>query len=432
MFIEGIVLGHHISGDGIKVDKSKVELISKLSIPSCQKDVRSFLGFIGYYRKFIENFTKLASPLFKLLTKDCEFNWNPDCQLAFETLKENISEAPISRGPNWKTPFHISTYASDTALGAVLGQKDLIPYAIYYTSKNLTPTELNCTVTEKEFLAVVHAINNFRHYITGYETFFHTDNSIIRIQNIKDDTPVEDKFPDEYLFAVTTQTPWFVDIASYLVTRKLPSHFFPKEKRKIIQKSASYSWITNELYKTGPYLMIRRCVREYEMPEILKACHDEPCGGHFADKRTAYKILHLGYYWPSIFRDSKEYVKRCDSCQRLGNAAPSDEMPLQTQILIEPFEKWALDFVGPINPPSKQKKYILVCTDYVTKWVEANALPFANEKSVVNFIFEDIFTRFGVPREIVIYQGSQFTSKMVERLVEDYKIKHRKSTPYNP
>ena len=74
----------------------------------------------------------------------------------------------------------------------------------------------------------------------------------------------------------------------------------------------------------------------------------------------------------------------------------------------------------------------MVCTNYVTKWVEAKALPFANEKSIVNFLFEDIFTSFGVPREIVIDQGSQFTSKMVKGLVEDYKIKHRKSTPYHP
>ena len=107
-------------------------------------------------------------------------------------------------------------------------------------------------------------------------------------------------------------------------------------------------------------------------------------------------------------------------------------MPLQTWVHIEPFEKWALDFVQPINLPSKQKKYILVCTDYVTKWVKAKALPFAKEKFVLNFIFEDIFTFFGVPREIVTDQQSQFTSKMVERLVEDYKIKHRKFTPYYP
>eukprot|EP00253_Pinus_taeda_P028720 PITA_28720 len=276
MFTEGIVLGHHISGDGIKVDRSKVEVISKLPIPNCQRDVRSFLGFTGYYRRIIENFTKIASPLFKLLTKDYEFKWDPDCQATFETLKTRISEAPILRGPYWKLPFHISIDASNKALGAVLGQKDLVPYAIYYTSKNLTPIELNYTVTEKEFLAVVHVINKFRHYITGYETFIHTDHSAIRylmnkpvtngrvtrwllllqefnitvldrpwkqntvadylsrIQNTKEDSPVEDKFPNEYLFAVTTKTPWYADIAIYLVIGKLPPHLFPSERRKII------------------------------------------------------------------------------------------------------------------------------------------------------------------------------------------------------
>jgi len=180
MFTEEIVLGHHISGDGIRVDTPKVEVISKLSIPLCQQDVRSFLGFTGYYRRFIENFTKITSPFFKLLTKDCEFNWNSNCQKAFETLKEKISEAPILRGLNSKVPFHISTDASNTTLGVVLGQKDLNPNATYYTSKNLTPAELIYIVTEKEVLVVVHIINKFRHCITGYETFVHTNHFAIR------------------------------------------------------------------------------------------------------------------------------------------------------------------------------------------------------------------------------------------------------------
>ena len=84
-----------------------------------------------------------------------------------------------------------------------------------------------------------------------------------------------------------------------------------------------------DLYKTGPDLIIRRCVREDEMQDILKAIHDGPCGGHFSDKRTAYKILHLGYYWPTLFRDAMKYVRSCDSCQRMSKPIKRDEMSLQ-------------------------------------------------------------------------------------------------------
>jgi hypothetical protein len=90
----------------------------------------------------------------------------------------------------------------------------------------------------------------------------------------------------------------------------------------------------------------------------------------------------------------------------MGRPVQADEIPLQPQVLIDPFEKWALDFVGPISPTSRKKRYILVCIDYVTKWVEEKSLYQASEKSVVDFLFEDIFTCFGVPREIVTDQGA--------------------------
>ena len=121
---EGIVLGHHVSSIGIKVDPTKIEVISKLPPPQTQKDVRSFLRHAGYYRRFIENFTKIATPMFKLLTKDAHFVWDSQCQIDFEILKEKLSTTPMLQGPNWSLPFHISTNAPDTALGAVLGQKE--------------------------------------------------------------------------------------------------------------------------------------------------------------------------------------------------------------------------------------------------------------------------------------------------------------------
>jgi hypothetical protein len=312
LLTEGIVLGHHLSAEGIKVDPAKIEVIVNLSSPKTQKDVRSFLGHAGYYRRFIEKFTKIASPMFKLLSKDEEFCWDDNCQSAFEDLKEKLSMAPILRGPNWSLPFHISTDALDTALGGVLGKKEnQHNYAIYFTSKNLTPLELNYTVTEKEFLAVVHSINKFRHYITGYEVFVHTDHSAIRFlmkktvttgritrwllllqefnitivdrpgkENVvadflsripqdSTDIPVNDNFPDENLFAVAVKTPWFADTANYLATGRLPAHLSTPQKKRIIQQSAYYSWVGSDLFYTSPDMIIRRCVREYEIPDIF-------------------------------------------------------------------------------------------------------------------------------------------------------------------
>ena len=122
MLTEGIVLGHHVSSTGIKVDRTKIEVICKLPPPQTQKEVRRFLGNVGYYRRFIENFTKIATPMFKLLTKDAHFVWDSQCQTAFEILKEKLSTTLVLQGPNWSLPFHISTDASNTTHGVVLGQ----------------------------------------------------------------------------------------------------------------------------------------------------------------------------------------------------------------------------------------------------------------------------------------------------------------------
>jgi hypothetical protein len=107
---------------------------------------------------------------------------------------------------------------------------------------------------------------------------------------------VFDEFLDEHLFALATHTPWFANIANYLAIGELPQHLSSREKQRIIRLSATYSWMGGDLYKTGPDLIIRQCVREDERHDILKASHDGPCGGHFSDKRTSYKILHSGYY----------------------------------------------------------------------------------------------------------------------------------------
>ena len=101
----------------------------------------------------------------------------------------------------------------------------------------------------------------------------------------------------------------------------------------------------------------------------------------------------------------------------MGQPNKLGKIPLQPQLVVEPFDRWALDFVGPINPSSKQKAYILVCTDYMTRWVEAVALVKANDQAVIDFLYKEIFTRFGVPKEIITDGGPQFVSHKLEALL---------------
>nr|GEY73649.1 uncharacterized protein [Tanacetum cinerariifolium] len=123
MVKEGIVLGHKISNNGIKVDKAKVDVISKLHHPTTTKGIRSFLGHAGFYRRFIKDFSKIARPMTRLIEKHTSFFFFKECVEAFQTLKRNLTEAPILIVPDWDLPFELMCDASDFAIGAVLGQR---------------------------------------------------------------------------------------------------------------------------------------------------------------------------------------------------------------------------------------------------------------------------------------------------------------------
>ena len=146
--------------------------------------------------------------------------------------------------------------------------------------------------------------------------------------------------------------------------------------------------IDNILFYTGPDQVMRRCVREDEIYDILHACHNEPCGGHFAAKRTAFKTLTTGYYWPRLHKDAVNYTWKCDKCQRMGQPTRIYEMPLNPQMTLTPFDKWGMDFIGPIDPPLNGKFFILVCTNYLTKWVEVKVKKHARDHKVVEFLYE--------------------------------------------
>ncbi|KAL5827958.1 hypothetical protein ACOSQ4_019755 [Xanthoceras sorbifolium] len=168
MVSSGIVLGHIVSERGIEVDKAKIELIAKLPTPKTIKDIRSFLGHAGFYRRFIQNFSAISRPLCNLLVKDVEFNWTPECEKAFQTLIAKLTTAPIMQSPDWTLPFEIMCDARNFAVGAVLGQRrEGKPFVVYYASRTLNIAQMNYSTTEKELLAVVFALDKFRYYLIG-------------------------------------------------------------------------------------------------------------------------------------------------------------------------------------------------------------------------------------------------------------------------
>jgi len=189
MVTEGIVLGHKISSRGIEVDKAKIDVIGKLSPPVNVKGVRSFLGHVGFYRRFIKDFSKIAKPLSNLLNKDKSFLFDDECLNAFETLKERLTSAPIITAPNWNFNFELMCDASDYAVGAVLGQrKNKIFHAIHYASKVLNDAQINYATTEKELLAIVYALEKFRSYLIGSKIVVYTDHAAIKYLLTKSDS----------------------------------------------------------------------------------------------------------------------------------------------------------------------------------------------------------------------------------------------------
>ncbi|KAI5342851.1 hypothetical protein L3X38_010727 [Prunus dulcis] len=423
MVNQGIVLGHVISSKGIEVDKAKIDLIASMPSPTSVKKVRSFLGHAGFYRRFIQDFSKIARPMCNLLAKDMDFVFDQDCENAFNALKKMLTTAPIIIPPDWSLPFELMCDASDYAVGAVLGQRvDKKQYAIYYASRTLNDAQLNYSTTEKEFLAVIFALEKFRSYLITNKVIVYTDHAalkyllakkdakprlirwilllqefdleikdkkgsenvvvdhlsrLVHVSNEEEDSlPLRESFPDKQLFSIyalnsLNPLPWFADIVNYLCTNEL---------------------------SIGLSTFQRVCLKV-----ILRA------------------------FWSFVTPTHAEAILE----QRRLPTKCYNQMPLTNILIIDIFDVWGIDFMGPF-PTSYEFEYILVAVDYVSKWVEAIATRTNDAKVVISFLKGNIFTRFGTPRAIISDGGFHFVNQAFAALLKKYGITHKVATPYHP
>ena len=177
-----VLLRHMVSRQGLEVDSDKVRAILALVAPKTVREVRGFLGCVGYYRRFMGNYAQVANPLSELLKRETEFIWTNPRQTTFEELKRAMTTTPIFSPPDWEHEFHVTPDASGWCLAAILWkyQGDRREGHIYYASRQISPAKQNYTTTEREALAVVYACRKFQHYLLGYRIVFHTDHKSLK------------------------------------------------------------------------------------------------------------------------------------------------------------------------------------------------------------------------------------------------------------
>nr|GEY97514.1 reverse transcriptase domain-containing protein [Tanacetum cinerariifolium] len=445
MVKEGIVLSHKISKNEIEVDKAKVDVIAKLPHPTTIKGIRSFLGHVGFYRRFIQDFSKIARPMTRLLEKDTSFFFSKECVEAFQTLKRKLTEAPILIAHDWDLPFELMCDASDFVIGVVLGkhhEKHFWP--IHYASKTMSEAELNYTMMEKEILAVVYAFEKFWSYLIMNKSIVYTDHSTLKylfakkdskarmlcwvllLQGFKFkviDTKGAENLAVDHLSQLenphqNTLDPKEINESFPLETLNMVSFCGDSTKEQVLQRCEA-------LLLGRPLLVQNLCGSSHQ-----EACHNGPTERHHGPNYTAKKVFDSEFYCLTIYRDAHDLVKSCDACQRQGKISQRDEMPQNSIQVCEIFDVWGINFMGPFLS-SRGNKYILVAVDYLSKWVQAKALP-TNDARVVCKFLKSLFARFGTPRAIISDCGTHFCNDQFEKFMLKYGVTHRLATAYHP
>jgi hypothetical protein len=259
-------LGHIVCKQGLLVDLSKIIVIINLPAPKIVCQLRATLGHMGYYRKFIKGYAQITTPMEIFLRKDTKYQWNDECQHCLDTLKEKMVTAPILVFLDWEKTFHVHVYSSAMALGAILaqlGERDL-DHPIAFASRKLSKSEQNYNMTEREGLAMVYALQKFRHYLLGKHFKMFIDHSALkylvnklllggricrwlllfqefdfevivelgklnagpnhlsRVTNGEEQTNLEDNFPNAQLLSIQIVDKYFTEIIQYLSTGTAP------------------------------------------------------------------------------------------------------------------------------------------------------------------------------------------------------------------
>lgn len=448
-------LGYLVTNDGLHTDPDKIDSMVRYPAPKCVKDVRRFIGMVSWYRRFIPNFSSRVAALTKLTRKNSIFVWSPECEAAFQDIKQLLISAPILSCPDYSKEFILQCDGSQVGLGCVLTQNfESGEKVISYASRSLTRQESRYSTTEIECLALVWSIEKYRPYVEGVKFTVITDHSALKwlhkLQN-----------PSGRLAR------WSLRLQGYdfeVIHRKGSSHVVPDALSRAValveitpedcdqwyiklrsnikrspEKYPKWSVRGDRLYKFVHFgvptlddesdwkLVVPKNLRR----AILLENHDEPSSGHLGYFKTKKRISNL-YYWPGMNSDILRYIRSCEICkaQKPEQKAPHGFMSRRE--VSKPWEVISTDLIGPLPISHKRNRFALVVTDLFTKYTLLCPLKSATSEVCYKFLEEEVFLVYGVPERLICDNGKQYVSRSFRKMCESYDCRIVFNAQYSP
>lgn len=485
-------LGFLISEKGLRPDPKNIEAVKGFKTPKTVTELKSFLGAVGYFRRFIKSFADIARPLHELTRDESLGQWRKEHQQAFEMLIEKLCSAPVLAPPRLGKPFQIETDASGYGISAVLLQKgpDNQLHPIFYASRLLNKHERNYATVEKEALAIVFALKTFQPYTEGAgQTLVKTDNScccsLLKSKNLTGrllkyqiavqgydinivhrpgktnalcdhlsrylpegsattDTAASTKPIDAIEFVepvtlemirqeqkATTSYRKLYDALHGRLSAEIDNDATsPKEHENYAVRNGILYWKEQD----GTNAVLKIIVPYSLRVPLLKVFHTDPLeGGHLGVAKTVAKISNR-FYWPGLATDTQNYVKSCDSCQkRKTNKGDRQHEPVNPiPPSSYPMQKLHVDILGPLPETNNKMRYILMTICSFSKWLIASPMSDQTAASVCDAFLRDVICQHGTPEEVTTDNGRQLVGKTFDGITKMFGFRHTTTSSYRP
>lgn len=449
-------LGYIVGNGKLEADPERIESVRGYPTPKNASELKRFLGFVGWYRRFIPNFASVAEPLTSLLRKRSSWLWKTAQAAAFSKLKDCLTKAPILSCPDFNLPFIIQCDASEVGVGAVLCQETTSgENVIAYASRTLNPAERNYSVTERECLAVLFAIIKFKAYVEGYRFEVITDHaSLVWLLSSKNPKGRLARWVvqlQQYNFGITHRRGksnvvpdalsriYFIGTPEWEGKKVVDPWYLELYKNVEDQPESNPDFVIfdGRLYYHGHQKVETGARAKLVVPlesrkTLLIENHDKPHAGHLGFYKT-YNRMRRFYFWPTLRKDVEKYVRGCETCQvfKTERRKGAGEMRAKKD-LTPPWTMVATDIIGPLPRSKSGNKYVLVFLDTSTRWPIAIPLRSVRAEDVAKQLLSSVINHWGCPEILLCDNGPQFRSRILQRACEAYGIQLAHIAPYHP